>query len=90
MCESNVHLALASRDDGVAGNELGHDTTGGLDTERERANVDKDDVRRALVTGEDTTLDGSTVRDSLIEVDALGWLLAQVLPEELLDFGDTS
>ena len=81
MCESNVHLALASGDDGVAGDEFGHDTTGGLNTERKRANVDKDDVRGALITGENTTLDGSTVRDSLIGVDALRGLLAA---EELL------
>ena len=82
-------LALASGDDGVTGDELGHDTSSGLDTESERVDIDEDDITQALVTGEDTTLNGSAIGDSFIRVDALGRLLSEVLLKELLDFGDT-
>lgn len=83
-------LALLGRDDSVTSNELGEDSTGGLDTEGKRADIDKNEVLSAFFTGEDTTLDGSAVSDSLIRVDALGGLLAaEVFLEELLDLGDT-
>ncbi|KAF5326355.1 hypothetical protein D9611_000923 [Ephemerocybe angulata] len=83
-------LALPGGDDGVTGDELGEDTTGGLDTEGEGADIDEDDISGSLSSREDTTLDGSTVGDGLIGVDSLGGLLAvEVLLEELLDLGDT-
>lgn len=67
----DVHLRLPGRDDSVTGNELGHDATGGLDTESERADIDEDDIGHTLVTSEDTTLDGGTIGDGLIGVDTL-------------------
>jgi len=82
-------LTLAGGDDGVTGNELGHDTTGGLDTESERVDIDEDDITQALVASEDTTLNGSTISNSLIRVDALGRLFSEVFLEELLDLGNT-
>ena len=86
----HVHLGLLRRDDSVTGNELGHDTASGLDTEGERADVDKDDLARAFSAGKDTSLDGGTIGDSLIRVDALGRLLAtEEFLQELLDLGDT-
>ena len=73
------------------GDELGHDSTSGLDTEGERADIDEDDVGGAFLSGEDTALDSGTVGNSFIGVDTLGRLLAaEVLLEELLDLGDTS
>ena len=85
----NSHLGLASRDDRVTGDDLRHHTASGLDTKRESVDVDENDVAEGLVTGEDTTLDGSTVRDGLIGVNALRRLLAEVLLQELLDLRDT-
>lgn len=86
-----VHLGLASGNDGVAGNEFGENTAGGLDTECQGANVDENDVLSTLLTGQDTTLDGGTVGNGLIGVDTLGRLLAtEELLEELLNLGDTS
>ncbi len=42
------------------------------------------------MAGKNTALDGRTVRDGLVRVDALGGLLAaKVLLEELLNLGDT-
>lgn len=83
-------MALASRNDSPTGNELGHNSTSGLDTESERADIDKDDITQRLVTREDTTLDGSTVGNSLIGVDTLRGFLTEVLLQELLNSGDTS
>ena len=83
-------LALAGGDGGTTGDELGHYTTGGLDTESERVDVDEEDVTQGVVATEDTTLDGSTIGNSLIGVDTLGRLLSEVLLEELLNLGDTS
>ena len=64
-------LGFLSRDHSVAADELGHHTTSGLNTDGQRANINKDNVRRAFFTSEDTTLDGSTVSDGLIGFDAL-------------------
>ena len=86
----DIHLALPGGDDGVTGDELGEDTTGGLDTESERADIDEDDIGSSFSTREDTSLDSGTVGNSLIGVDTLGRLLAtEELLEELLDLGDT-
>merc|ERR1719379_1543050 len=74
-------LALLRRDHGVARDELRHDAANGLDTERERGHVEEEEVGAAL-TGEDTGLDRSAVRDRLVRVDATVGLLAV---EEVLD-----
>ena len=83
-------LALAGRDGSVAGNELGHDSASGLNTESKRVDVHEDNVLSTLLTGENTSLNGGTESDSLIGVDALGSLLAgEELLNERLDLGDT-
>ena len=84
-------LALASGNDGVAGNEFSHDTADGLNTEGKGIGVNEDDVAEGLVTGENTALDGSTVRDSLVGVDRLVRLLAvEEVGNKLDDTWDTS
>ncbi|PKS06781.1 hypothetical protein jhhlp_006855 [Lomentospora prolificans] len=91
--EGREDLGLLGRDGGVAGNELGHHTTSSLDTERERGDIEKQDLVGGLVggvTGKDGSLDGSTVGNSLIGVDGLVGLLAvEVVRDEFLDTGDT-
>merc|ERR1719379_1136813 len=74
-------LALLRRDHGVARDELRHDAANGLDTEGQRGHVEEEEVGAAL-TGEDTGLDRSAVRDRLVRVDATVGLLAV---EEVLD-----
>ena len=86
---NNSHLALAGGDNSVAGDELGHDTAGGLDAQSQGADIDEDDITKTLITSKNTTLDGSTISDGLIGVDSLGRFLSKVLLEELLDLGDT-
>lgn len=61
-----LHLALASGDNGVATNNLGYDTSSGLNTKCEGVDMDENDVAEGLVTGKDTTLGGDIVRNSFI------------------------
>jgi len=66
-------LALAGGDDGVTRDQLtSRDATGGLDTKSEGVDIDKDDITQALVTGKDTTMNSSTISNSLVGV-RLGW-----------------
>lgn len=84
-------MRLASRDNSVAGNELCKDTAGRLDTESKCGDVDEDDILSAFLPREDTTLNSSTICDSLIRVDTLGRVFAtKEFLEELLDLGYTS
>ena len=82
-------LTLANGDDAVTGNELGHDTTRGLDTESEGVDVEEEDAAQGLVAGEDTTLNSGAIGNGLVRVNTLGRLLSKEFLEELLDLGDT-
>lgn len=85
-------LGLLCRDDGVAGNELGHDSTNRLDTERQRVHVNQKNVLQALVGAarQNAALNSRAVRDGLVRVDALVRLLAvEEALDELLNLGDT-
>ena len=86
----DAHLRLASRNNSVTGNKLGEDTTGGLDSEGKCGNVNENDILSALLSRKDTTLNSSTICNSLIWVDALGRLFAtKELLEKLLNLGYT-
>jgi hypothetical protein len=91
--EGGEDLGLLGGNGGVAGNELGHHATSSLDTEREGSDIEKQDLVGGLggsVTGENSSLDGGTVGNSLIGVDGAVRLLAvEVVGDELLDTGDT-
>ncbi|CEO96728.1 hypothetical protein PBRA_005332 [Plasmodiophora brassicae] len=85
-------LLLLARDRRVALDERRHDTAGRLDTERQRGNVQQQDLAGLLagVAAEDGGLDGGAVGDGLIRVDRLARLLAaEELLDQLLDLGDT-
>ncbi|SPQ20609.1 c73ff6cb-8731-470e-9cf7-86bd75ccbeed [Thermothielavioides terrestris] len=91
--EGREDLGLLGRNSGVARDELGHHATSGLDTERQRRNVEKEDLvgrLRGGVARQDGGLDGGTIGNGLIRVDRLVGLLAvEVVRNELLDTGDT-
>ncbi|EPE03760.1 nad-specific glutamate dehydrogenase [Ophiostoma piceae UAMH 11346] len=91
--EGGEDLGLLGGDGGVAGNELGHHATSGLNTERQGSDIEQQDLVSGLgrgVTAEDGSLDGSAVGNSLIGVDGLVGLLAvEVIGDQLLDAGDT-
>ncbi|KAH3670642.1 hypothetical protein OGAPHI_001157 [Ogataea philodendri] len=70
-------LGLLGWDGGVSWDQLGHDTTGSLDTKRQWSNVQKQQVLGLgrSVTRQNGSLDSSTVSNSLIWVDGSVWLL---------------
>ena len=83
-------LGLAGRDDSVAGNELGHDTTGGFNSESQGVDIHQNNVTSSFLSGKDTTLDSGTESDGLVRVDTLASLLsAKELLEEALDLWNT-
>jgi hypothetical protein len=85
-------LGLLGGDSGVTLDKSSHDTTSGLNTERERSNIEKKEILGLLggITSQDSSLDGSTVGDSLIGVDGLvGLLTVEEVRDHLLDLGDT-
>jgi hypothetical protein len=56
------HLTLAGWNDGVARDQLCEDTTGSVDTENKRVDIDEDRHGRcAFITSEDSALGGGTV-----------------------------
>jgi hypothetical protein len=87
----HVHLALLSRDEGIAGNEFGENATSGLDAEGEWANIEKGKVFGAFGARQYTTLDGGTIGNGFIRVNSLGRLLsAEEFFKKLLYFGNAS
>lgn len=87
---SREDLGLLGRNNRVSGNKFGHDTTSGLDTESQGADIDKKNITATSFAGQDTTLDSGTIGNSLVGVDALRRLLAvKVFLKELLNLGDT-
>ncbi|KAF5137627.1 NAD-specific glutamate dehydrogenase [Metarhizium anisopliae] len=90
--EGREDLGLLGGNGGVAGDKLGHHATSGLNTERQRSDIEQQNAAGGLgvVTRQDSSLDSSTVGDSLVGIDGLAGLLAiEVLSDELLDTGDT-
>lgn len=83
-------MGFAGGDNGVTRDELGEDTTGGLNAKGESGNVDEDNILSAFLPREYTALNRGTVCNSLVRVDTLGRLPAtEELFKELLDLGDT-
>jgi hypothetical protein len=79
------------RNGGVALHEWSEHTARGLYTNRERSYIEEEQVLGLLrdVAAEDGSLDGSTVRDSLVRVDALtGHLAVEKIGHELNDERD--
>jgi hypothetical protein len=62
--------------DGVPRDDIGKYTSSGLNSKSVQANVNEDDLLCALLAGEDTALDSSTVCHSFIRADALGGFFA--------------
>jgi len=85
-------LGLFGGDNGSTLNDWSHNTSNGLNSEGKRGHIDEKNVLGFFgsLTSEDTTLDRSTVSDSLIWVDTTVWLLTvEVFLEKLLDLWDT-
>lgn len=85
-------LRLLGRNDGTSGDDLGHDTTDGLNTKSKRSNINEKQILCFL--GSDSTQDAalhcSTIGDRLVRVDAtIGFLAVKELLDERLNFGNT-
>lgn len=80
-------LGLLGGNGGVAVDQTGEDTAKGLNTERQRGDVEKEEV--SDLAREDTTLDGGTDGDSLVRVDGLGGVTAEDALDGLGDLGHT-
>lgn len=71
--------------------QLGHDTSGSLNSQRQGAYINQQHIAAALFSGQDSSLDGGTVSYGLIWVDTPGRLFAvEEILEKLLNLGDTS
>jgi hypothetical protein len=85
-------LGLLGGDDGVSGDEDGHDTTGGLDTLGKGNDVEEEEILDllGLLTVKDSSLDGGTVGNGLVGVDgSVKSLSVEEVGEHLLNLGDT-
>ena len=80
-------LGLLGRDRGVALDDLGHHATLGLDTERQRGDVEQEDVLHVAL--QDAGLHGGADGDDLVGVHALVGLFARSPWYQLLDRGNT-
>mmetsp|Transcript_45726 Transcript_45726/g.111455 ORF Transcript_45726/g.111455 Transcript_45726/m.111455 type:complete len:378 (+) Transcript_45726:417-1550(+) len=86
-------LGFLGGDGSTAVDELGHDTTDSFDTLGKRSNIQQKNLACCVTTfsGKDTSLDGSSVGDSLVGVDTLGWLFStEVFRDKLLNLRNTS
>ncbi len=81
-------LALLGRDGGVTVDETGEDTTESLDTERQRGNIEQQNVGN--LTGKNTSLDGGTDSDGLVGVDTLAWVTLEDALDGLKNLGHTA
>merc|ERR1719452_874 len=86
-------LGLLGGDGGVPLDQGGHHSSSGLNTQRQRSHIKKQEVRHGLggVSSEDGGLHSGAIGHSLVRVDGLVQLLAvEEVLEQLLDLGDPS
>ena len=84
------YLALGGRNGGVTLNNLGANTAQSLNTQRQWSYIQQNYVLGvSLITGENTTLDSSTNRYTLIRVNTTMRLLAQILANSFLNSRNT-
>jgi len=89
---SGESLLLLGGDSGVSGDKSSHDTTGSFDTVGKGSDIQKEQVLDLFVTltGQDSSLDGSTISDGFIGVDgSVGFLSVEEVSDELDDLGDS-
>ncbi|PMB65055.1 NAD-specific glutamate dehydrogenase [Beauveria bassiana] len=87
---SRENLALAGRNRSVAGNQFGHDATGGLDTKSKGVDIHENKTFSSDLARQNTGLDSRAKGHGLIGVDTFGSLLAakdNVVNLGLLDVG---
>jgi hypothetical protein len=86
-------LGLGARNNCATGDNLGHDTSDCFNTESEGSDINENESIGFLrgLTTENTTLDSSTISDSLVRVDTSVWFLSiEEILNELLYLWNTS
>ena len=78
------HLRRGGRDGGVLFDQFGHDAAHGFDAERERGNVQEEDVFD--VAADDAALDGRTEGDGFVRVHVFARFFAEEVFHGFLDF----
>jgi len=85
-------LRLFGGDHGSTVNNLGQDSSDGLNTEGKGSHIDEEDIL-GLISGlssQNTSLHGGTVSDSFVGVNSsVGFFTVEEILHELLDLGDT-
>merc|ERR1719259_206373 len=90
VLSSGESLGLLCGDDGVTGDQLGHHTSNSLNSKGEGVHIQKHEVTGVFLSRQDTSLHSSSVCNSLIRIDASGWLLSiKEFLDKLLDLGNT-
>lgn len=72
-CAEN--LGLLGWDDGVSGDQLGHDATNGFNSKSKWVDVEQNEVTSVFFPAEHAGLYGSSIGNSLVGVDATRRLL---------------
>ena len=76
-------LRLLGWDIRSLGDDLAHDTSDSFNTEGEGSGINDDNISNVtFLSADDSTLNGSTIADSLIRINTSVWLFSI---EELLD-----
>mmetsp|Transcript_25595 Transcript_25595/g.28713 ORF Transcript_25595/g.28713 Transcript_25595/m.28713 type:complete len:158 (-) Transcript_25595:678-1151(-) len=86
-------LGFFGRDGCSTVDKLSHDSTNSFNTLRKGCNIQKKNFSCCITTftGQDTSLDGCTVSNSLIGIDSLRWFLsAEIFRNKLLNLWNTS
>jgi len=89
---SSESLGLLGGNDGTTFDNLRHNTTNGLNSEGKGSDINEEDILSLIVSlaSENTSLDGSTISDSLIGVNTtVGFFSIEEVLHELLNLGDT-
>jgi len=84
-------LGLLGGDGGVPLDERSHDSTSGLNTKGKRCNVEEEEIAHSFrgISGEDGSLNCSSIGNSLVRIDRFVELLSiEEILEKLLDLGN--
>ncbi|PON56616.1 LOW QUALITY PROTEIN: Glutamate dehydrogenase, NAD-specific [Parasponia andersonii] len=87
------HLLLLGGNGCVPGNQYSHNTSSGLQTKRQRCNIQKQQILNLLVSfpTQNSSLDSGTISNSLIRVNALAKLLSiEEILQQLLNLWNSS
>merc|ERR1711963_1327747 len=76
--------------DGITGNQLGHDTTDSFNTHGKRVDVKQNHISTTFFSREDSSLYSSSISNSFVRINASGRFLSiEILFDQLLNLWNT-